>query len=173
MRAIAPYIDGNVGIIHFDRHADTCETQMDERMHGTPWFHATNIPNAPPSNLVQIGIGGWASNRSAITNSRERTTTIMGMGDVERMGIDRAAEMALEVAWRNAKAVYLSFDIDSVDPAYAPGTGTPEPGGFTPRDAFSFVERGQHARAYAGWRSSRSRRRTTRPRSPRCWAAAS
>lgn len=140
MRAIAPQIDGPVGIIHFDRHADTSETQMDERMHGTPWFHATNIPNAPPSNLVQIGIGGWASNRGAITNSRERKTTIMGLSDVERMGVDRAAEMALEVAWHNARAVYLSFDIDCVDPAYAPGTGTPEPGGFTPREAFRFLE---------------------------------
>ncbi len=140
MRAIAPYIDGNVGIIHFDRHADTCETQMDERMHGTPWFHATNIPNAPPSNLVQIGIGGWASNRFAITNSRERQTTIMAIRDIERIGVERAAEMALEVAWKNAKAVYLSFDIDCVDPAYAPGTGTPEPGGFTPREVFTMLE---------------------------------
>lgn len=140
MRAIAPYVDGNVGIIHFDRHADTCETQMDERMHGTPWFHATNIPNAPPSNLVQIGIGGWASNRAGITVSRTRSTTIMAMDDIDRLGIERAAEIALEVAWKNAKAVYLSFDIDCVDPAYAPGTGTPEPGGFSPRDAFKMLD---------------------------------
>jgi agmatinase len=140
VRAIAPYIGGHVGIIHFDRHADTCETQMDERMHGTPWFHATNIPNAPPSNLVQIGIGGWASNRSGITVCRERQTTIMTIGDVEHLGIERAAELALEVAWKNAKTVYLSFDIDCVDPAYAPGTGTPEPGGFTPREVFKLLD---------------------------------
>jgi len=48
-----------VGIIHIDRHVDTQETDMDERMHTCPWFHATNIPNAPPVNLVQLGIGGW------------------------------------------------------------------------------------------------------------------
>lgn len=51
-------MDGNVGIIHFDRHVDTQETDLDERMHTTPWFHATNIKNAPATNLVQIGIGG-------------------------------------------------------------------------------------------------------------------
>jgi guanidinobutyrase len=44
------------------------------------------------------------------------------------------------VAWKNAKTVYLSFDIDCVDPAYAPGTGTPEPGGFTPREVFKLLD---------------------------------
>src|SRR5688572_2214246 len=61
VRGLAPYVDGNIGIIHFDRHTDMSEYNFDERMHGTPFFHATNIPNAPPSNLVQIGIGGWTS----------------------------------------------------------------------------------------------------------------
>jgi agmatinase len=56
MRGVAPYIDGPVGIIHIDRHVDTQETDMDERMHTCPWFHATNIPNAPPVNLVQLGL---------------------------------------------------------------------------------------------------------------------
>jgi len=49
----------NIGIIHVDRHADIQETDLDERMHTTPYFHATNIPNVPAKNLVQIGIGGW------------------------------------------------------------------------------------------------------------------
>jgi agmatinase len=47
--------------------------------------------------------------------------------------------MALENAWKDAKAVFLSFDIDCVDPWYAPGTGTPEPGGFTPREVFRML----------------------------------
>lgn len=49
----------NIGIIHVDRHADIQEKDLDERMHTTPYFHATNIPNVPAKNLVQIGIGGW------------------------------------------------------------------------------------------------------------------
>ncbi|PRC60445.1 agmatinase, partial [Mycobacterium sp. ITM-2017-0098] len=47
IRGLAPNMDGNIGIIHFDRHVDTQETDLDERMHTTPWFHATNIKNAP------------------------------------------------------------------------------------------------------------------------------
>lgn len=134
IRGIAPYVDGNIGIIHFDRHVDTAETNLDERMHGTPWFHATNIPNAPATNLVQIGIGGWLGTRAGTTVCRERGTTVVTMDDVDRLGVDRVAELALEVAWKDAKAVWLSFDIDCVDPAFAPGTGTPEPGGFLPRE---------------------------------------
>lgn len=134
IRGIAPYVDGNIGIIHFDRHVDTAETSFDERMHGSPWFHATNIPNAPATNLVQIGIGGWLGNRDGTKVCRDRGTTVITMADVDRLGVDRIAELALEVAWKNAKAVWLSFDIDCVDPAFAPGTGSPEPGGFLPRE---------------------------------------
>jgi agmatinase len=56
-RGVAQHLPGNPGIIHFDRHVDTQETDLDERMHTTPWFHATNLPNVPPRNLVQIGMG--------------------------------------------------------------------------------------------------------------------
>jgi agmatinase len=140
VRGIAPQIDGNVGIIHFDRHSDLSEYNFDERMHGTPFFHATNIPNAPATNLVQIGIGGWTGNRQGVQVARERRATVITMTDVERWGIERICEMALEIAWKNAKAVFLSFDIDCVDPGYAPGTGTPESGGFTPREVFRMLD---------------------------------
>ena len=64
----------------------------------------------------------------------------MTMEDVDRFGIDRVAEYALDVAWKNAKCVFLSFDIDCLDPAFAPGTGTPEPGGFLPREVLSLLQ---------------------------------
>ncbi len=134
IRGIAPYIDGNIGIIHFDRHSDLSEFTWDERMHGSPFFHATNIENAPATNLVQVGIGGWTGSREGLRNARERQATVVTLEDVDKYGIDKVAEYALEIAWHNAKAVFLSFDIDSVDPAFAPGTGTPEPGGFLPRE---------------------------------------
>ena len=139
VRGLAPYVDGNVGIIHFDRHSDLSEYNLDERMHGTPFFHATNIPNAPATNLVQIGIGGWTGSRGGVKVSRERRATVITITDIERWGLERAAEMALEIAWRNAKAVFLSFDIDSIDPAFAPGTGTPEAGGLLPREALRML----------------------------------
>jgi agmatinase len=134
VRAIAPYV-GKLGIIHFDRHIDIAERTMDERMHTTPWFHATDIPNAPPSNLVQIGIGGWIGNRPGIKVAQERDTTVITISDVEELGVEGAMEIALECAWKEADAVFLSFDIDCIDPGFAPGTGTPEPGGLLPREA--------------------------------------
>jgi agmatinase len=135
VRGIAKHIEGNVGIIHFDRHIDIQERDMDERMHTTHWFHATNIPNVPPRNLVQLGIGGWYGSRPGLKVARERDTTVMTIGDIENLGIEKAVEVALEVAWRDAEAVFLSFDIDSVDGGIAPGTGSPEPGGLLPREA--------------------------------------
>ena len=139
IRGLAPYLDGNVGIIHFDRHVDTQETDLDERMHTTPWFHATNIKNAPATNLVQVGIGGWQAPRPGVQVGRERGTTVITVGDVERTGWEKVVETALEVAWKDAKAVYLSFDIDVFDAGFVPGTGWPEPGGLLPREGLNMV----------------------------------
>jgi agmatinase len=139
VRGLAPYIDGNIGIIHFDRHSDLSEQALDERMHGSPFFHATNIPNAPPQNLVQIGIGGWTSSKDGMKIAKERQASVITMDDVDRYGVDRVIEYALDIAWRNAKAVWISFDVDSVDPAFAPGTGTPVPGGLLPREVMRMI----------------------------------
>jgi agmatinase len=139
VRAIAPHIEGRVGIIHLDRHLDIQERDMDERMHTTPWFHATNIENAPPANLVQMGIGGWYGSRPGVKVARDRRTTVLTITDIEEVGVERAAEVALEVAWKDADAVFLSFDIDSVDAGFVPGTGSPEPGGLLPREALKLL----------------------------------
>ncbi|MCB9100179.1 MAG: agmatinase family protein [Anaerolineales bacterium] len=141
VRGIAPHVNGNIGIIHVDRHVDTQEKDMDERMHTTPWFHATNIDNAPPKNLVQFGIGGWQVPRPGVKISRERGTTIMTITDIMEMGLDKALDIAIEVASEGTEAVYLSFDIDSVDAGFVPGTGWPEPGGLLPREALHIVNR--------------------------------
>ncbi len=139
VRGIAECTSKKIGIIHFDRHADIQEKDLDERMHTTPWFHATNMDNVPATNLVQIGIGGWQVPREAVKQIRERDTNIITMRDVEELGMDKVVEMALEWAWKDADAVYLSFDIDCVDCGFVPGTGWPEPGGFLPREALSLV----------------------------------
>jgi agmatinase len=149
VRGLSPFIDGNIGIIHLDRHSDISEYSWDERMHGSPFFHATNIPNAPPANLVQIGIGGWAGGRDGLKVARERNATVVTVDDVDRYGVDRIIEYALEVAWHNAQAVWISFDIDVMDPAYAPGTGTPVAGGLTPREILRML-RGFAAEGLAG-----------------------
>ncbi|MCC6630282.1 MAG: agmatinase family protein [Chloroflexi bacterium] len=139
VRGLAPHVDGTIGIIHFDRHSDLTETMFDERMHGSPFFHATNLPNAPATNLVQVGIGGWTGSRPGLRVARDRRATVITLDDVDRYGLERVMEYALDVAWKGARAVWLSFDIDVVDPAFAPGTGTPEPGGLLPREIFRML----------------------------------
>ncbi len=139
IRGIASLTSKKIGIIHFDRHADINEKDLDERMHATPYFHATNLDNVPPTNLVQIGIGGWQVPREAMEQIRIRQTNVVTIGDVERLGIDKVAEMALETAWEGTDAVWLSFDIDAIDSGFVPGTGWPEPGGFLPREALKLV----------------------------------
>ena len=140
VRGVAQNMNGGkLGIIHFDRHVDTQETDLDERMHTTPWFHATNIPNVPAKNLVQLGIGGWQAPRPGVKVGRERGTTIMTVNDCVDMGLEQAAARALEVAWDGTDGVWLSFDVDCLDAAFVPGTGWPEPGGFLPREVLKLI----------------------------------
>jgi len=139
VRGLASVTSKRIGIIHVDRHADIQEKDLDERMHTTPWFHATNLPNVRPENLVQIGIGGWQVPRPAVPVMVDRETNIFTMNDVERLGIDRVVEMALDRAWDGCDAVYMSYDIDSIEAAFVPGTGWPEPGGLLPREALKLV----------------------------------
>src|SRR2546426_6521387 len=141
VRGVAEHLAGNLGIIHFDRHVDTQETDLDERMHTTPWYHATDIPNVPARNLVQLGIGGWQAPRRGLKVCRERATTIMTVADCVEMGLDAAADNALDVAWEGAEAVWLSFDVDCLDAALVPGTGSAGPGGFLPREVLKLVQR--------------------------------
>jgi agmatinase len=100
--------------------------------------------NKTYSNLLcfyfeKIGIGGWQVPRAAVGNMRDRRTNIFTMDDLEELGIDKVCEMALERAWDGCDAVYMSYDIDSIEAAFVPGTGWPEPGGLLPREALKIV----------------------------------
>ena len=139
-RGIMNAFGKKIGVIHFDRHIDTQRKDLDERMHTTPWYWAAHEKHFDLGNLVQLGIGGWQVPRPGVEEARKGGSVVLTVDDVERLGVDRAAELALEVAWGNgAEGVYLSFDIDSVDPGFAPGTGWPEPGGFLPREVLKLI----------------------------------
>ena len=114
-------------------------TDLDERMHNTPMYWATELENVSARNLVQIGIGGWQVPRVATREVKKRGSNVLTIEDVETLGLDKAAEIALEIALDGTDAVYLSFDIDCVDCGFVPGTGWPEPGGFLPREALKLV----------------------------------
>jgi agmatinase len=132
--------DKKVGIIHFDRHVDTQEIDLDERMHTCPWFHATNMANAPAKNLVQLGIGGWQVPREGVKVCRERGTNVLTVTDICEMGLEAAAQFAIDRATDGTDCVYISFDIDCIDAGFVPGTGWPEPGGLLPREALKLLE---------------------------------
>ncbi|MFN4868081.1 MAG: agmatinase [Cyanobium sp.] len=132
--------DKKVGIIHFDRHVDTQEIDLDERMHTCPWFHATNMANAPAKNLVQLGIGGWQVPREGVKVCRERGTNVLTVTDICERGLEAAAQFAIERATDGTDCVYISFDIDCIDAGFVPGTGWPEPGGLLPREALKLLE---------------------------------
>ena len=132
--------DKKVGIIHFDRHVDTQEIDLDERMHTCPWFHATNMANAAAKNLVQLGIGGWQVPREGVKICRERGTNVLTVTDICEMGLEAAAQFAIDRATDGTDCVYISFDIDCIDAGFVPGTGWPEPGGLLPREALKLLE---------------------------------
>ncbi len=139
VRGIAECTSKKIGIIHFDRHIDMQAKDMDERMHNTPWYWATNLPNVSARNLVQLGIGGWQVPRKATEEVRKRESNVLTIDDIEKLGPEKTAEIALDLAWDGTDAVYLSFDIDCVDCGFVPGTGWPEPGGFLPREALRIL----------------------------------
>ncbi|RXA20569.1 agmatinase [Methanosarcina sp. MSH10X1] len=129
----------DIGVIHFDRHIDTQRTDLDEKMHTTPFYWAAHEMHFDMGNLVQIGIGGWQVPRPGVEEGRKGGSTVITIGDIEELGIEEVTKMALEVAWDGVEGVHLSFDIDSIDPGFCPATGWPEPGGLYPREALKLV----------------------------------
>ena len=124
---------GPVGLIHFDTHTDTgTEVFGVERSHGTPMYRLVEEGAIAPRRYVQIGLRGYWPGEREFAWQRERGITSLFMADVRRQGIEAVVERALRAVGDGP--VFLSVDIDVLDPAFAPGTGTPEPGGMTSAD---------------------------------------
>ena len=141
LRGVASAVKGKVGVIQIDRHLDMEPSVMDEKMHDTPLFNASKLPNIDGNNIVQIGIGGWQNGVEGAKQAKKNGNTIITMGDVDSLGIDKVIELALDKAWANGvEAVYLTIDIDAVDSGISMGTGWPEPGGFLPREILKLVK---------------------------------
>jgi agmatinase len=136
------YGKGNVGIIHFDAHYDASENHYGHNItHGTPVRRLIEDGFVDGRNFIQVGLRGWAPWEEDAEWMREKGIRSHYMAEVERDGFEVVMERAIKEATDGADYLYISFDIDSLDPAYAPGTGTPEPGGLTTREAFPIVRR--------------------------------
>lgn len=138
MRALARR-HGPIAVVHVDAHFDTSDAEAwhEPYHHGTPLRHALQEGLVAPNQLYQLGMRGpWKdANEDAI--SREHGAFVRSMDAIMHAGI--SATLAEIVASVGAHPLYLTFDIDAVDPAFAPGTGTPVPGGFTSREAIALV----------------------------------
>ena len=132
MRACAAS-HGPVGLIHFDTHTDT-GTQVFgvDVSHGTPMYRLVRDGHVDPKRYVQIGLRGYWPGEPEFAWQAEQGITSFFMHDVRELGIEEVVHRTVQVV--GAGPVFLSVDVDVLDPAFAPGTGTPEPGGMTSAD---------------------------------------
>ena len=127
-----------VGLIHIDAHTDTWDEFMGSRYnHGAPFRRAVEEGLIDPSRTVQIGIRGAQNSMDGWEYSEATGMRVIFMDEVTRMGAEAVAEEARRVVGDGP--TYLSFDIDSLDPAFAPGTGTPEVGGLTTIESLTLL----------------------------------
>lgn len=121
---------GPVGLIHVDAHADVNDTMFGERIaHGTPFRRAVEEGLLDCNHVVQIGQRGTGYSREEFDWAREQGFRVVEAGDCWHTSLVPLMEEVREQM--GDRPVYLSFDIDGLDPAFAPGTGTPEIGGLT------------------------------------------
>ncbi len=131
----------NVGVIHFDAHYDAASDGYSGHLisHAQPIYRLIEEGHVLGSNYIQVGLRGYWPGEEGFRWMRENRFRYHTMVEIERDGWDAVMERILAEANDGPEYLYVSFDIDVLDPAYAAGTGTPEPGGLTPREVFPLV----------------------------------
>src|ERR671914_160731 len=137
LRAAAA-VHGPLALVQFDSHPDTWDAYFGEKhTHGTPFRRAVEEGLLVPERSIQVGMRGSIYDQGDWDDARELGFDLVPTDAVRKLGIDETIARIRERVG-DAKT-YVSFDVDFVDPAFAPGTGTPEIGGFTSREAQEFV----------------------------------
>jgi agmatinase len=132
IRAVAS-AHGPVGLVHFDTHTDTgTEVFGVEVSHGTPFYRLVEQGHLDPGRYVQIGLRGYWPGDAEFSWQAEHGVTSFFMHDVRELGIEEIVGRTVGLVGDGP--VFLTVDVDVLDPAFAPGTGTPEPGGMTTVD---------------------------------------
>jgi len=123
-----------VGLVHIDAHTDTCDQELGcKYTHGTPFRRAVEEGLLDPLRTVQIGIRGAQSSEQGWAFSQESGMRVIFIEEFTKLGVHAVIAEARRVV--GSGPTYVSFDVDSLDPAFAPGTGTPEVGGMTTIEA--------------------------------------
>jgi agmatinase len=129
---------GPVALLHFDAHLDTWDTYFGaEYTHGTPFRRAVEEGILDTSALSHVGTRGPLYGKQDLTDDEKMGFGIVTSADVMRRGVDEVAQQLRERV--GDRPLYISIDIDVLDPAHAPGTGTPEAGGLTSRELLEIL----------------------------------
>jgi agmatinase len=134
-RALSEETQGPIGYIVFDANMDA-EEEVEGELYSN-WSEVCRLielPNVDPANMVLVGIRGSLNTRRQTEYLKKRGVRVIGMREVIDRGIADVMTEALALAGRGTEALYVSFDTDGIDAAYAPGTSGPEPGGLTSRE---------------------------------------
>ena len=132
----------SIGIVHFDAHADTDNDDWGVLSgHGTPMRRLIESGAVDGRNFVQVGLRGYWPPVDVFEWMQEHGLRYHFMTEIEERGAEAVIDQAIAEALDGPDAIYLSVDIDVVDPGSAPGTGTPEPGGMLPRELLRAVRR--------------------------------
>ena len=134
---------GSFGLVHFDAHADTGETSAGQLYgHGTPMRRLVESGAVPGHRFVQIGLRGYWPGPATIAWMAEQRMETFLMTEIAQRGLTAVVDDAVaSCSGSDSKGIFISVDIDVVDPGMAPGTGTPEPGGLTSRELLDTVRR--------------------------------
>lgn len=133
---------GRVGVIHFDAHADTGDTQFGSlHGHGTPMRRLIESGACRGDRFLQIGLRGYWPEPETLAWMAQQGMRSFEMGEIVARGLDDVLTEAIGLAMTDCDGVFISVDVDVVDPGAAPGTGTPEPGGLTSRQLLDAVRR--------------------------------
>ncbi len=142
---------GRLSMIHFDAHADTGDTQFGSLYgHGTPMRRLIESGAVRGDRFLQMGLRGYWPEPPTLAWMAERGMRSYEMTEIVARGLDECLTEAFAIALDDCDAVFLSVDVDVVDPGLAPGTGTPEPGGLSSRQLLDAVRRIAMALPVAG-----------------------
>jgi agmatinase len=133
---------GRVSMIHFDAHADTGDTQFGSLIgHGTPMRRLIESGAVRGDRFLQIGLRGYWPEPDTLDWMAGQRMRSFEMTEIVDRGLDACLTEAMAIATDDCDGVFLSVDVDVVDPGAAPGTGTPEPGGLSTRQLLDAVRR--------------------------------
>jgi len=131
---------GSVGIVHFDAHADTADEDWGVlNGHGTPMRRLIESGAVAGRNFVQVGLRGYWPSAEVFEWMKAHELRYHFMTEIEERGSEAVIADAIAEALDGPDAIYLSLDIDVIDPGLAPGTGTPEPGGMLTREVLRAI----------------------------------